>query len=93
MFVLCIKFEFRPDYRDLILDLKYAQVRLLLFFAIFLKDNKDEIRLHCSTLPGRIISLFNCNLSSDISSLRTELLTGFESIILIDYKSGTFRYL
>lgn len=85
------KFVFRPDYRDLILDLKHAQVRLLFFFAIFLKDNKDEIRIYCSSLPGRIISLLNCNLSSDVSSLRTELLSGFESVILIDYKSGKFN--
>lgn len=68
--------------------MKHAQVRLLFFFSIFLKDNKDVIRLYCSTLPGRIISLLNCNMSSDVSSLRTELLSGFESVILIDYKCG-----
>lgn len=89
--ILSIKFYFRPEYRDLVLDLKHSQVRLLFFFAIFLKDNKDAIRLHCSSLPGRVIGLLNCNMSSDVSSLRTELLSGFESVILIDYKCGTFR--
>lgn len=84
-------FYFRPDYRDLVLDLKHAQVRLLFFFSIFLKDNKEAIRLHCSTLPGRVISLLSCNMSSDVSVLRTELLTGFESLILIDYKCGMYR--
>lgn len=88
LFYNYVQFYFRPDYRDLVLDLKYAQVRLLFFFSIFLKDNKDVIQLHCSTLPGRVICLLSCNMSSDVSSLRTELLSGFESIILIDYKCG-----
>lgn len=92
MFILIILY-FRPDYRDLVLDLKHAQVRLLFFFSIFLKDNKDAIRLYCSTLPGRVISLLSCNMASDVSSLRTELLSGFESLILIDYKSGMFGLL
>lgn len=86
--ILCYLY-FRPDYRDLVLDLKHAQVRLLFFFSIFLKDNKDAAQLHCTTLPGRVISLLSCNMSSDNSSLRTELLSGFESVILIDYKCGT----
>lgn len=80
--------HFRSEYRDIVLEMKHAQVRLLPFFAIFLKDNKDATNLHFSTLPGRVITLLNCNMSSDVSNLRTELLTGFESLILIDYKYG-----
>jgi len=72
----------------LVLDLKHAQVRLLFFFSIFLKDNKDAAQLLCTTLPGRVIGLLSCNVSPDNSSLRTELLSGFESVILIDYKCG-----
>lgn len=91
LFYLCFYFMkciFRLEYKDLILDLKHSQVRLLSFFAIFLKDNKDVVSSHFSTLPGRVITLLNCNMSTDVSNLRTELLTGFESLILIDYKYG-----
>lgn len=81
-----LEINFKPDLRDLILDLKHAQVRLLFFFSIFLKCTKDGVRLHCPTLPSRIISLMNCNIASNISSIRSELLSAFESFILIDYK-------
>ncbi|XP_025202207.1 transcription-associated protein 1-like [Melanaphis sacchari] len=81
-----IEINYKPDLRDLILDLKHAQVRLLFFFSSFLKCTKDGVRLHCPTLPSRIISLMNCNIASNISSIRSELLSAFESFVLIDYK-------
>lgn len=63
-------------------------MRLLSFLSLFVKCVKDAVRLHCPTLPGRIISLMNCNVASDISSIRSELLSGFESVVLNDYKFG-----
>lgn len=80
--------HFRPDYRDLVLDLKHAQAKLLSFFSIILREHKEEVHEHCSSLAGRLISLLNCNISSDESSLRLELLSGLEYVILSDYKSG-----
>lgn len=71
------------------LDLKHAQAKLLSFFSIILRDHKEELHVHCSSLPGRLISLLNCNISSDDSSLRLELLSGLEYVILSDYKCGT----
>ncbi|VVC27366.1 Armadillo-type fold,Armadillo-like helical [Cinara cedri] len=77
---------YKPDYRDLVLDLKHAQAKLLSFFSIILKDHKNTVYVHCSPLPGRLISLLSCNMSSDDSSLRLELLSGLEYVILSDYK-------
>lgn len=77
----------------MVLDLKYAQIRLLGFFSLLIKDHRDEIYQHCSPIAGKVISLLNCNMSADISGLRTELLSGFESIILIDYKYGMYIFL
>ncbi|XP_050530942.1 transcription-associated protein 1-like isoform X2 [Daktulosphaira vitifoliae] len=82
-----LEIPYKAEYRDLVLDLKYAQVRLLPFFSLFLKENRDAISVHCTTLAGRIIHLMGSNIFSDVSNLRTELLTGFESIILADHKS------
>lgn len=86
-----IVFYFRPDYRDMVLDLKYAQIRLMSFFSLLIKDHRDKIHHHCSPIAGKVINLLNCSMSGDISGLRTELLSGFESIILIDYKYGNYK--
>lgn len=88
--MFCVIFYFRPEYRDLILDLRHSQVRLLSFFSIFIKDNQDSIKSQNSTLSSRVIRLLNCSMASDVSSLRTELLSGFESVILTNFKSGKF---
>ncbi|XP_029341770.1 transformation/transcription domain-associated protein isoform X2 [Acyrthosiphon pisum] len=84
---------YKPDHRDLVLDLKHAQVRLLFFFSQFVKGIKDGVRVYCPSLPGRIISLMNCNVASDISNIRSELLSGFESVVLNDYKHEFLPYM
>ncbi|XP_050420275.1 transformation/transcription domain-associated protein-like [Adelges cooleyi] len=81
-----LEIPYKSEYRDLVLDLKYAQVRLLHFFALFLRENRDAIRLHCSSILCRVINLLGSNIFSEDSNLRTELLFGFESIILSDFK-------
>lgn len=83
--------HFRSDCRDIVLDLRHAQIKLLGFFVAFLKDNKDLNSSHFSTFPGRVITLLNCNMSTDVSNLRTDLLSGFENLILFEYKYGKFR--
>lgn len=84
---------YKPDHRDLVIDLKHAQVRLLFFFSPFVKGIKDGVRIHCPTLPGRIISLMTCNVTSDVSNIRSELLSGFESVVLNDYKYEFLPYM
>jgi len=73
-----------------VIDLKHAQVRLLFFFSPFVKGIKDGVRKYCPSMPGRIISLMNCNVTSDVTSIRSELLSGFESVVLNDFKHGMY---
>jgi hypothetical protein len=75
----------------MVIDFKFAQIRLLGFFSLMIKDHKDDIFQHCSSFASKVISLLNCNISADVSGLRIELLSGFESLILIDYKYGIYK--